>query len=65
VWIASTLTLFIIFSVPSLEQLFRVTAATPGDTAFAVVVGIVAIAWRVVASSSAVARIVLVLGRDD
>jgi Ca2+-transporting ATPase len=46
VWIASTLTVVVIFSVPTLAQLFRVVVPTPAAVVSAVFVGIVAIAWR-------------------
>jgi Ca2+-transporting ATPase len=55
VWIASTLTAVVIFSVPSLAQLFRVTMPTRANMASAVLVGIVAVAWRVVAGPHSVA----------
>jgi hypothetical protein len=46
---------FAVFSVPFLAQLFRVTAPTRGDIALAALVGIAAVAWRVLASPRTVA----------
>ena len=53
VWTASTLTVVLIFWMPSLADLFRVGVPARGPVVVAVILGVAAVAWRAVAVPTA------------